>query len=89
VVSVTGTVPGFNDATVKHYLRDRPDILASLVSTEDLRGSQARAKGARLHVVYRAATTRARISSFLTTRYSPLRADPERYRISYQLLSFD
>jgi 4-amino-4-deoxy-L-arabinose transferase-like glycosyltransferase len=44
-------------ATVDHYLRDRPDILASVVDTDRyLSGAERLPSGSRLHVLWREAT---------------------------------
>jgi hypothetical protein len=55
VVSVTGTSATFADAPLRHYLRKRPDILASLTTwrrvTEEL--SAGSTMDFTLHVVYR------------------------------------
>ncbi len=54
VVSVTGTEPGFSESPLLYYLRERPEIAASLVDERELllrRGSLPR--GLRIHVVFR------------------------------------
>jgi len=55
VVSITGTEELFELAPLEHYLRERPEILASVSSWEriETRLAEVLPSGARLHVVYR------------------------------------
>ena len=57
IVSITGTVEPFSSASLRHYSRARPDMLASIVSEQ---GSarvvqNTRLETSRLYVVYREA----------------------------------
>jgi hypothetical protein len=54
VVCVTGTEPGFSDAPLEYYLRDRPEMLASVVGERDLVERRERLPaGSIVHVVFR------------------------------------
>lgn len=69
-------------ATVDHYLRDRPDILASEIESEPiLAGIERPPPGTRIHVLWREATIcwepRARVQDALTI----LEEVPARFRI--------
>ncbi len=83
VVAISGTVEPFSSAMLRHYFRARADVLASIVSEEQIDDVVARTKqaGARLHVVYReadyAVPTLARVQSLL----AQIDRSPNRFRI--------
>ncbi len=79
VVVVTGTPEGFSEGAVRHYLRDRADILSS-VRTPD---AAVASNGARLHVVHReSGYARAPMDALLAT-HPTLFAGESRFRIRY------
>jgi mannosyltransferase len=54
VVCVTGTEPGFSDAPLVYYLRERPEMLASVVGERELLERRTRLPpGSIVHVVFR------------------------------------
>jgi len=69
-------------ATVDHYLRDRPDILASRMDAEDyLAGIDRPPSGTRVHVLWREATICWEPMNRLETTHTILERSPERFRI--------
>ena len=85
VLMVTGTVTGFSQAGLRHYLRDRPEILASLVEADDARVSIASLieRGSRLHVIHRTAPYAAPLFRRVFAALSLEFASEERLRIRY------
>ena len=84
VVVVTGTPEGFSEGAVRHYLRGRADILASLRSPDDVlsRIDSVRA-GSSLHVIYRESGYAWASMDALLAAHPALVTGETRYRIQY------
>lgn len=87
VVSITGTSELFELAPLRHYLRDRGDILASLSSWSwiEARFEESLPAGARLHVVYRDSGYAWAARHQLSQRLVLVEAGPMRERIERSL----
>ncbi len=83
VVGISGTVEPFSSAMLRHYFRERADVLASIVSEELIADVVARTKqaGARLHVVYREADYAAPMLARVQGSLTQVDHSPNRYRI--------
>lgn len=81
IVSATGTLPGFNEAPLLHYLRDRPELLRSIAAPDA--GLPA---GTRLHVLYREADYAAPVLARLEQRAELLHSGPMRLRVQHRIL---
>lgn len=78
VVVVTGTPEGFSEGAVRHYLRDRPEILASVRDP-----SAAPDAGRILHVIHReSGYSRAQMDALLAA-HTTVRTGETRFRIRY------
>jgi len=84
VVVVTGTPEGFSEGAVRHYLRDRPDVLASVRSPDDvLSRAESRLSGPALHVIYRdSGYSRPQMDALLAAHPALVKGDG-RFRIQY------
>ena len=83
VVVVTGTPEGFSEGAVRHYLRDRADILASLRPPSEVRASTT---GSAIHVVHReSGYARAQMDALLAAHPAIYTGDA-RFRIRYLAL---
>ena len=72
---VTG-IPAYEQAPARYYLRDRPDVLAGLVTWE-----QVEAVPGRLHVVHRRARYSAARATFLRQTRELVEESPVRFRV--------
>lgn len=73
-------------ATVEHYLRDRPDILAARIDTEDyLAGRNRPPAGTRIHVIWREATLCSAPMARLAASHTFLESSLPRFRIHRRL----
>lgn len=87
VVSITGTSEVFELAPLRHYLRERTDILASLSSWTriETRLEESLSEGARLHVIYRESGYAWAARHRLSQRLVLVEAGPIRERIERSL----
>ncbi len=84
VLVVTGTPEGFSEATVRHYLRGRPEIEAALrPSIAARRLVHDLPPGTRVHVVYRTAAYAKPELDALRDALETVHRGPERFRIAY------
>jgi len=84
VCSITGTVEGFSDAPLRHYLREHPQLLRSLVPERLFIDERVRlAAGTRVHVVYRDAPYARDHLRGLEQRAQVEYAGPNRLRVQY------
>lgn len=90
VVSITGTPEPYNQSTPRHYLRERPDILASLQPLAVLHERLDRAEPdlGRVHVIYRDAGYSRDDLTHLSQRLALLERSPDRFRVSYLQFAF-
>ncbi len=84
VLVVTGTPEGFSEATVRHYLRGRPEIEAALrPSIAARRLVHDLPPGTRVHVVYRTAAYAKPELDALRDALGTVHRGPDRFRIAY------
>lgn len=84
VCSITGTIEGLSEAPLLHYLRDRPDILQSLVHERPLASGRAQLlPGTRVHVVYRDAPYAVAYLEGVAARSHLEHEGPNRLRVQY------
>lgn len=85
VVSITGTPEPYGQSAPRHYLRERPDILASIEPLPNLHARLDRAEPAlgRVHVIYRDAGYSRDDLTHLSQRLTLLERSPDRFRVSY------
>jgi mannosyltransferase len=78
VVVVTGTPEGFSEGAVRHYLRDRPDILASVRDPASLPVTTST-----IHVIHReSGYSRSQMDALLAA-HPAVRTGEARFRIRY------
>jgi mannosyltransferase len=84
VCSITGTIEGLSEAPLLHYLRNRPDVLQSLVHERPLASGRAQLlPGTRVHVVYREAPYAVGYLEGVEARSRVEHAGPNRFRVQY------
>jgi uncharacterized membrane protein len=83
IVSITGTIEPFSSASLRHYLRARPEMLASIVSEQDIAVilQRVQADKSRLHVVYRDADYANATMTQVQRALVLLERSPDRFRI--------
>jgi hypothetical protein len=87
VFAVTGTYEGFSQAPVRHYLRDHPEIVATIrdAEAESERLADAVPPGVRVHVIYRDAPyARPQLERF-HRQLTWLAATDDLFRVQYLL----
>jgi uncharacterized membrane protein len=84
VVVVTGTPEGFSEGAVRHYLRDRADILASVRTPDEvLRPDGLPRAGSALHVIHRDSGYSQTQMDALLAAHPALFTGEQRFRICY------
>ena len=85
VVVVTGTPEGFSEGAVRHYLRDRADILASLREPSELLllSSTPLPAGSSLHVIHRESGYSGAQLDGLLAKHPVIRSGETRFRIRH------
>jgi len=83
-VVISGTPELFAQGAVRHYLRQRPDILGSLGALSPFQeGSVRLARGLSLHVIYRDNVYAEPDLTILERNYSRAEQSPMRFKIQY------
>ncbi len=88
VVSVTGTLAGFSDSPLSHYLRDHPAILDSILNEHGLAAGTRPPESGLVHIVYRNAPYAEDVLKRIISRGELVYEGPVRNRIQYIRLSF-
>lgn len=84
---VTSTPQDFSHVIVRHYLRERPDILKGLIDDTDFEAKleQGLQEGERLHVIYRDAYYSEPSMTRMAQRWKLVQRDSRRYRLEHSL----
>ena len=87
IVTITATPESFAQGPLRHYLRERPDVLAGLIDSAALFPDPRTdlAPGTRLHVVYRDTPYASSQLEALRASLSLVEANPMRFRIQHLL----
>ncbi len=90
VVSITGTFEGFSESPLDYYLRDRLEILRSMISEQRARTLRTDLVGSRrVHVVYRDAPYSEPAMRALLAGSRVLERSPLQFRVGYTLAQID
>ena len=87
IASISGTAEPFSSASLRHYFRVRPQMLASIVSEQDIADvvQRTRVGTSRLHVVYREADYAAAPMAQVQRSLTQVERSPNRFRITRSL----
>jgi len=83
VVAISGTAEPFSSAPLRHYFRDREDVLGSVVSESDIAEvvSRIQIEKRRLHVIYREADYAVGPLNSVRDSLTKVEEGPNRFRI--------
>jgi hypothetical protein len=87
LASISSTPDEFSQITVRHYLRDRPDILSRLIGNEEFEAKLAGGlhPGERMHVIFRDADYAKAWEPAMERRWELVQRDPMRFRLEHSL----
>lgn len=88
VAAVSGLPEGFSQSPLRHYLRERPRILGSIVDIGAVAAGEAELppRGTRLHVIYRDADYARPLLQTLEARHRVLERGERRHRVQHLVL---